>query len=263
MKVRLEPDRRAMSAAAAQHAATSVRRVLIRPGKARIVAATGASQLEFLEELTSLPGIDWTRVELFHLDEYVGIPESHPASFRRYLRENLINKVGIRDYHFLDGTGRVEDVIRDIGRELSSAPIDMMFAGIGENGHLAFNDPPADFETTDPYILVNLDEACRRQQVGEGWFASIEDVPTRAISMSIRQMMKADEVLLIVPDARKAAAVKAAVEGEITPLVPASIIRTHPNVTLYLDESAASMLAKDTLARFVTPESGVRDPASG
>jgi glucosamine-6-phosphate deaminase len=249
MKLRLEADRRMMSAAAAEHAASTIRRLLARPGSIRIVAATGASQLEFLQALTSLPDVDWTRVELFHLDEYVGIPENHPASFRRYLRENLIDKTGISNYHFLDGTSRVEDVIRDIGRELSSAPIDVMFAGIGENGHLAFNDPPADFETTDPYILVNLDETCRRQQVGEGWFASIDDVPRRAISMSIRQMMKADEVLLIVPDARKAAAVKAALEGEITPYVPASIIRTHPNVTLYLDEPAASMLNRETLAK--------------
>jgi glucosamine-6-phosphate deaminase len=249
MKLRIEPDRRAMSAAAARHGAESLRRLIKRQGRTRIVAATGASQLEFLEELTSLPDVDWTRVELFHLDEYVGIPESHPASFRRYLRENLIDKTGIRHYHFLDGTGKVDDVMRTVGLELSSAPVDVMFAGIGENGHLAFNDPPADFDTTDPYILVNLDEACRRQQVGEGWFASIDDVPTRAISMSIRQMMKASELLVIVPDARKAPAVKATLEGEVTPQVPASIIRTHSNVTLYLDEPAASMLGRETLKR--------------
>ena len=251
-----------MSAAAAQHAAASLRRTINDSGKARIVAATGASQLEFLDELTSLIDIDWPRVELFHLDEYVGIPETHGASFRRYLRENLIDKTGIRNYHFLDGTGRVEDVIRNVGDELSSAPIDIMFAGIGENGHLAFNDPPADFETSNPYILVNLDEACRRQQVGEGWFARLEDVPTRAISMSIRQMMKAKELLLIVPDERKAAAVKASLEGEITPAVPASIIRTHPNVTLYLDEAAVSMLAKQTIESFAKPGSVIRDPGS-
>lgn len=249
MKLRLEPDRRATSAAAARHAADRLRRVINHQAHARIVAATGASQLEFLDELTGLPGIDWTRVELFHLDEYVGIPESHPASFRRYLRENLIDKTGIRQYHFLDGTRSVADVIRVVGRELSSAPVDVMFAGIGENGHLAFNDPPADFDTTDPYILVNLDEACRRQQVGEGWFASIDDVPTRAISMSIRQMMNALELVLIVPDLRKAQAVKNTLEGEITPLVPASIIRTHPNVTLYLDEPAASLLDGETLRK--------------
>jgi glucosamine-6-phosphate deaminase len=231
-----------MSAAAAQHAAAILRRVITDRGTARIVAATGASQLEFLQELTAQSEIDWPRVELFHLDEYVGIAESHPASFRRYLRENLIDKTGIRIYHFIDGTGDVPEVLRVVGGALASAPIDVMFAGIGENGHLAFNDPPADFKITDPYILVNLDEACRRQQVGEGWFGSIDEVPTRAISMSIQQMMKARELLVIVPDARKAAAVKATLEGEIRPEVPASIIRNHPNVTLYLDEPAASQL---------------------
>lgn len=250
MKLRLEADCGAMSAAAAEHAAASLRRVIKQSGKARVVAATGASQLEFLRALTALTGVDWTRVELFHLDEYVGIPESHPASFRRYLRENLIDKTGIRNYHFLDGTRPVEDVMREVGRELSSAAVDVMFAGIGENGHLAFNDPPADFDTTDPYILVDLDEACRRQQVGEGWFARVEDVPTRAISMSIRQMMKADELLVIVPDERKAFAVKSAVEGDVTALVPASIIRTHPNVTLYLDEPAASRLQRTTIDQY-------------
>lgn len=252
MKLHIKPNRRTISAAAAAHAADSLRRVLTQQSGARVVAATGASQLEFLEELTRLPGIDWSRVELFHLDEYVGIPESHPASFRRYLRENLLNKTGIRQYHFLDGTGNVTDVIRTVGRELTRAPIDVMFAGIGENGHLAFNDPPADFETTDPYIVVNLDEACRRQQVGEGWFAAIDDVPTKAISMSIRQMMRASEVLLIVPDARKAQAVKATLKGEITPQIPASIIRTHPNLTLYLDEPAASMLTSEDVRKLST-----------
>src|SRR3954466_11955792 len=249
MRIQIEANRKAMSAAAAAHGAEVLRHAIARRGAARLVAATGASQLDFLAALTSLPGIDWPRVELFHLDEYVGIAENHPASFRRYLRENLIDKTGISNYHFLDGTSRVEDVIRDIGRELSSAPIDMMFAGIGENGHLAFNDPPADFKTSEPYILVNLDEACRRQQVGEGWFASIDEVPTRAISMSIQQMMKARELLVIVPDARKAAAVKATLEGDIRPEVPASIIRNHPNVTLYLDEPAASKLVAGSWKR--------------
>jgi glucosamine-6-phosphate deaminase len=247
MKLRLEPDRRAMSAAAAHHAAESIRQVIARVGNARIVAATGASQLEFLRELTAQPDVEWVRVELFHLDEYAGIPESHPASFRRYLRENLIDRTGIRRYHFLNGQANLDDVRREVGAELSREPIDVMFAGIGENGHLAFNDPPADFATTDPYIVVALDEACRRQQVGEGWFARIEDVPTTAISMSVQQMMKTRELLVVVPDERKAAAVKAALEGPLTPLVPASILRTHPNVTLYLDEPAASRLERATI----------------
>ena len=236
-----------MSAAAAGHAASTLREIIARAGKARIVAATGASQLEFLHELTSQPGVDWPRVELFHLDEYSGIPETHPASFRRYLRENLIDRTGIRNYHFLDGQGDLNDVRRRIGAELSQQPIDVMFAGIGENGHLAFNDPPADFETTEPYIVVSLDEACRKQQVGEGWFSRIEDVPKTAISMSVWQMMQAKELLVVVPDERKAAAVKATLEGPVTPQVPASIIRNHPNVTLYLDEPAASRLESATV----------------
>jgi glucosamine-6-phosphate deaminase len=252
MKIRLEKDRRAMSAAAAAHAAGSIRAVLDRRGKARIVAATGASQLDFLGALTETPGIDWTRVELFHLDEYVGLPESHPASFRRYLREHLINRTRIGRYHFLDVEGNVEEVRSRVGRLLSEEDVDVMFAGIGENGHLAFNDPPADFETAEPYIVVTLDEACRRQQVGEGWFARIADVPATALSMSVRQMMKAREMLVIVPDARKAAAVKATLEGKIGPAVPASILRTHPNVTLYLDEPAASLLNPETLKKAVS-----------
>ena len=246
MKVRIEADRRAMSAAAATHGAESIRHAIHRRGKARIVAATGASQLEFLAALTAHPGVDWARVELFHLDEYVGIPESHRASFRRYLRENLIDRTHIGTYHFLDGEGDVDEVRARVGGALAAEDVDVMFAGIGENGHLAFNDPPADFVTTEPYIIVTLDDACRRQQVGEGWFAKFEDVPETAISMSIRQMLKAREMLIVVPDARKAAAVKATLEGEIGPDVPASILRTHPNVTLYLDEPAASQLDLST-----------------
>ena len=246
MNLRIEQDRRAMSAAAATHAAKSIRDAIDRRGKARIVAATGASQLDFLAALTAAPGIDWARVELFHLDEYVGLPGSHPASFRKYLRENLIDRTHVGRYHFLDGEGNPDEVRARVGRALSEEGVDVMFAGIGENGHLAFNDPPADFETTEPYIVVTLDEACRRQQVGEGWFARIEDVPDTAISMSIRQMLNAREMLIIVPDTRKAAAVKATLEGEVTPAVPASILRTHPNVTLYLDEPAASLLNPET-----------------
>jgi len=248
MNVRIARDRAEMSAAAAAHAASSLRTTIERRGKARIVAATGASQLDFLEALTAAPGIDWPRVEMFHLDEYVGLPETHPASFRRYLRAHLVDKTGIRAYHFLDGEGDVEVVRHRIGDELEKEDVDVLFAGIGENGHLAFNDPPADFTTLEPYIIVTLDEACRRQQVGEGWFPSIEAVPRTAISMSIHQMLEAQELIVVVPDARKAAAVRAALEGDVTPAVPASILRTHPNVTLYLDGPAASQLS-DTYRR--------------
>ena len=252
MKVRIEADRRAMSAVAATHAAETIRRAIDRQGKARIVAATGASQLDFLAALTGATGVDWPRVELFHLDEYAGLPESHPASFRRYLREHLILPTRLGTYHFLDGEGNLDEVRARVGRTLAEEDVDVMFAGIGENGHLAFNDPPADFETAEPYIVVKLDEACRRQQVGEGWFAKFEDVPDTAISMSIRQMLKAREMLIIVPDARKAAAVKATLEGEIGPAVPASILRTHSNVTLYLDRAAASLLTPETVKKLAT-----------
>ena len=234
-----------MSAAAAEHAAASIRGTIARRGKARVVAATGASQLEFLRALTAMPDIEWPRVELFHLDEYAGLPESHPASFRRYLRENLVNKTTISAYHFLDGEGDLDAVRKRVGDALLQDEVDVLFAGIGENGHLAFNDPPADFATTEPYVIVKLDEACRRQQVGEGWFASVDEVPDTAISMSIQQMLKAREMIVIVPDERKAAAVREALEGGVTPAVPASILRKHPNVTLYLDEPAASLLSTE------------------
>jgi glucosamine-6-phosphate deaminase len=250
VNVRILQDRRAMAAAAATHAAGSIRRAIDGRGKARIVAATGASQLDFLAALTSATGIDWPRVELFHLDEYAGVPESHPASFRRYLREKLIEPTRLGTYHFLDGEGDLDEVRTRVGRALAEDDIDVMFAGIGENGHLAFNDPPADFETTEPYIVVKLDEACRRQQVGEGWFARFEDVPDTAISMSVQQMLKAREMLIVVPDSRKAVAVKATLEGKVGPAVPASILRTHPNVTLYLDQPAASLLDPETRKKY-------------
>ena len=233
--------------AAARHAAQSLLRVLGHSEVARIIAATGASQLDFLDSLTSIPGIDWQRVEMFHLDEYIGIPATHAASFRKYLMERFIQKTGIRRYHLLDGEQDPADVIRVIGRELKSAPVDIAFVGIGENGHLAFNDPPADFETDEPYLIVGLDEACRRQQVTEGWFGTVSEVPLRAISMSVKQILKANEIIAVVPGARKARAVKACLEGQISPLAPASILRTHSNTTAYLDTDSASLLTEATI----------------
>jgi len=241
-------DKLEMARAAAEQAATILRKTVQAEGKARLIAATGASQFEFLQVLTSLPGIDWQQVEMFHLDEYIGLPASHPASFRRFLQERLIQKAGITKYHLLDGEEDPAAVMRRTGQALLSAPIDVAFVGIGENGHLAFNDPPADFETVEPYLVVNLDETCRRQQLGEGWFAALDDVPKRAISMSVRQILKAKRILCIVPDARKAAAVKACFEGEISPLVPASILRTHADTTVYLDSHSAALLRPATLA---------------
>jgi glucosamine-6-phosphate deaminase len=185
---------------------------------------------------------------MFHLDEYVGLPITHPASFRKYLLERLISKTGIARHYLLDGDRVPGEVIRRVGEALRSAPVDVAFAGIGENGHLAFNDPPADFQTEDPYLVVNLDEPCRRQQVGEGWFANLSEVPRQAISMSVRQILKAKEIIAVVPDARKAQAVKLCLEGEISLMAPASILRTHPAATLYLDSESAGLLNPATLA---------------
>ena len=211
--------------------------------------ATGASQFEFLDALTKRADVDWSRVEMFHLDEYLGIPAEHPASFRRYLLERFIRPSGIERYHLLDGTKDPVAVCLEVGAALRSAPVDCAFVGIGENGHLAFNDPPADFHASAPYIVVQLDDACRRQQVGEGWFTSIDEVPDRAISISIRQIMDAREIICVVPDARKAEAVKMCLEGPVTPDAPASILQEHPNTTVYLDEASASRLEEGRATR--------------
>ena len=252
MIIRVFEEKLALGSAAAEQAGTALRRAILDRGQARIVAATGASQLEFLDALTRRKDIDWQRVEMFHLDEYIGLPITHPASFRNYLLKNFIHKTGITNYHLLNGDsdGDAREAVLRIGESLAAAPIDIAFVGIGENGHLAFNDPPADFETDEPYLIVDLDEACRRQQVGEGWFADISKVPRQAISMSVRQTLKAREILAVVPDARKAPAVKLCFEGEIGPMAPASALRTHANATIYLDEQSASQLSAATLRAF-------------
>lgn len=250
MQIRIFADKSSLGRAAAEQAAATLRATLSHAGTARLVAATGASQFEFLETLTSMEGIDWSRVELFHLDEYVGLPITHPASFRKYLFERLINKTGITQHHLLDAEGDPRATIKKAGEELRVKPVDLAFAGIGENGHLAFNDPPADFRNEEPYLLVELDEACRQQQVNEGWFALFSDVPATAISMSIRQILRAREIIAVVPDARKAKAVQVCFEGEISPLAPASILREHPNATVYLDGESASLLSAETIVKF-------------
>ncbi len=250
MIIRVFGDKRELARVAAEQAASALRRAILDRGQARIIAATGAAQLEFLDALTRMEDIDWQRVEMFHLDEYIGLPVTHPAGFCNFLLKNLIHKTGITKYHLLDGEADAPEVALRIGELLKSAPIDIAFVGIGENGHLAFNDPPADFETEEPYLIVDLDEACRRQQVGEGWFADISKVPRQAISMSIRQTVKAREIAAIVPDTRKAPAVKLCLEGEIGPMAPASILRTHAGTTVYLDEQSASLLSAATLRSF-------------
>ncbi len=243
MQTHVFPDKLTLGRAAAEQAAAVLRAAIAARGKARLLSATGASQFEFLKVLVTMP-VDWARVEMFHLDEYIALPDSHPASFRKFLMERLIRPAGIATYHLLDGQADPAAVCREVGRKIQESPIDLACVGIGENSHLAFNDPPADFDTEEPYLVVDLDEACRRQQVGEGWYATLDDVPRQAISISIRQILKAQEILCICPDQRKAQAVKACLEGPVSNMAPASILRTHPRVTMYLDHASASLLSK-------------------
>ncbi len=243
MEIQVFDTKLELGRAAARRAAAAIGEAIARAGEARVIAATGASQFEFLDALVATPGVDWWRVDMFHLDEYVGVSDRHPASFRRYLRERIVERVHPRSFDFLAGDAADPAAeCRRVGALLSRSPIDVAFVGIGENGHLAFNDPPADFATEEPYLVVELDEACRRQQLGEGWFATLDDVPRRAISMSIRQILKAREILCIVPDARKAKAVSECLEGAVTPLHPSSILQSHPATTVYLDRESAALL---------------------
>jgi glucosamine-6-phosphate deaminase len=251
MQLRVYEDRISLGRAAAQQAAAAIQRAIREHGRARIIGASAASQFEFLEALTSTPGIDWKLVELFHLDEYTGLPMTHPASFCKFLQDRLIAKTGITNYHLLDGGSDPAETIRRTNEAIAAAPIDVAFVGIGENGHLAFNDPPADFEVEEPYIVVSLDEACRRQQVGEGWFEDLAAVPTKAISMSVRQVLKAKEILAVVPGPKKAQAIKACFDGPISPTAPSSILRTHTNATIYLDKESATLLSPATLSALV------------
>lgn len=253
MLLRVFKDSTALARAAAEQTAKSIRNAIADHDNCRVVLATGTSQFEFLDFLTKADGIDWKRVEAFHLDEYVGMAVTHPASFRKILLERVIHKTGIANYHFIESDADdLSTAVLKVGRELTSAPIDIAFVGIGENGHVAFNDPPADFETEEPYLIVELDEACRRQQVGEGWFADISEVPTRAVSMSPRQIMKAREIVAVVPDQRKAKAVRLCMEGEVRPEAPASILRQHPIATVFVDENSSSLLSAEMLGKLRT-----------
>jgi len=245
VKVRVSPSKEDMGRAAAEKAAEILRSALAAKKIARFVAATGASQFGFLKHLSEMKGIDWGRTAMFHLDEYVGLPETHRASFRRYLKERVIGQVHPGEVHLIEGDAvDPEGECRRISALIAEAPIDVAFVGIGENGHLAFNDPPADFQTDEPFLVVELNEACRKQQVGEGWFDTVEDVPERAITMSIRQIMKSANIICTVPDKRKAEAVRSCLSdsAEISPVRPASILKEHARAFVFLDADAASLL---------------------
>lgn len=244
MKIVICETKQELGRLAAVTGAEAIRQALEEKDEATIIVATGMSQFEMLAELVAARDIAWEKVTVFHLDEYVGLSESHPASFRRYLEERFVNQLPTppRAFHAINGEGDVAAECRRLNGLIAGCEIAVAFIGIGENGHLAFNDPPADFETEEPYIVVNLDEACRRQQLGEGWFPTLEDVPQQAISMSIQQILKAKTIVCSAPDARKAKAIQAAVEGPLTPQVPASILREHPRTFLYLDKASAALL---------------------
>ncbi len=230
---------------AASAGARAIVEAIGKNGRANIVLATGASQFEVIAALIGHE-IDWSQVTAFHLDEYIGMPETHPASFRRYLRERFVSRLPtLGAFHFIRGDAAdVDEELRRIGGLLDKHPIDVMFAGIGQNGHLAFNDPPADFTSTAAYKVVDLDERCRRQQFGEGWFATLGEIPLRAISMTVRRIMASKVVILTVPDERKAEAVRDVLEGPVTNACPASILQQHENCQLFLDGPAASRLTR-------------------
>lgn len=245
MKVRIFETKKEMGKAAAERAAEVLEEAIKEKNEAVFVAATGASQFEFLKALTSIPSIDWSKTTMFHLDEYIDIPENHPASFRKYLKEKLINKVHPGAVYSIKGDSEDPGLeCERLNKIISKKEIDVSFVGIGENGHLAFNDPPADFNTERAYIMVELDEACRRQQLGEGWFNSLREVPHKAISMSIKQIMKSRNIICTVPDVRKAQAVKDCLEGTISPAHPVSILRKHKKAFLFLDKDSAKLLEK-------------------
>lgn len=227
---------------AAQMGAQLIRQAILNKGYANIILATGASQFEMLSELVKVE-IDWSVVTAFHLDEYIGVSESHPASFRKYLKERVADLVSPKEFVYVNGENVPDQECVRLGELISKHPIDVAFVGIGENSHLAFNDPPADFETDAAYLVVNLDEECRHQQLGEGWFPTIHEVPEKAISMSVKQIMKSQAIICCVPDRRKADAVKKTVEGPVSPLIPASILRQHGATWLYLDKDSSSMLS--------------------
>jgi glucosamine-6-phosphate deaminase len=249
MKIHIHENPQELGQQAGTLAADLIRAAISEKGQANVILATGTSQFETLRQLVAAPDIDWSKVVLFHLDEYLGLPQTHPASFRKYLSERFLEQVPPLQAVFLIN-GEAPDAQQEcqrLGTFIEKYPIDVALVGIGENGHLAFNDPPADFETEQPYLVVNLDEPCRQQQLGEGWFGSLAEVPAQAISMSVRQILKSKNIICSVPDARKALAVKNCLEQPVSNQYPASVLRTHAACWLFLDRQSAGLLAdRDT-----------------
>ena len=239
MNIIISKTKEELGKKAAASGAECINKAIKENGVAYIIVATGASQFEMLGELVAMD-IDWSKVIAFHLDEYIGIPDTHPASFRKYLKERFVDIVEPHEFHYVNGDIDTASECKRLGELISNCTIDLAFVGIGENGHLAFNDPPADFGTEEAYIEVQLDEACRKQQMGEGWFNTLDDVPQSAISMSVKQIMRSKAIICSVPDKRKAKAVYDTLWGEVSPFCPASILRDHPTTELFLDIHSAS-----------------------
>ena len=244
MEIKIKSTPKELGQTAGKAGGELVRKAIALNGFANIILATGTSQFETLNQLIEELEIEWSKVTLFHLDEYIGLPITHPASFRKYLKERFISKVpNLKGVNLIDGEIDPAAECERLSALILAHPIDVAFVGIGENGHLAFNDPPADFETEKPYIVVELDEACRKQQLGEGWFPSLEAVPTKAISMSVRQILKSKAIICSVPDLRKAQAVKNTIENSVSNLFPATALQLHPDCTCFLDTDSASLLS--------------------
>ena len=210
-------------------------------GNARIVLSTGASQFAFLEHFVKLD-IKWDKIEMFHLDEYIALPESHPASFRKYLKERFLKYVNVKEAYLVNGEVDPQEELQRLNEEISKAPIDLALIGIGENTHIAFNDPPADFDIEVPYKVVTLNDTCKQQQVGEGWFATLDDVPKKAITMSVKQILKSKHIISVVPNQAKAAAIANTISKEVDRNYPATILKTHANWQLFLDKNSSSQI---------------------
>ena len=245
MQVSISATKKEMGQKAAACGAEVIRKAISERGEANVVLACAPSQNQTYDALVEEPGIDWSKVNVFHLDEYVGLKADHPASFRLNLHKTILDRLPqpVKSFHAIEGDADdLKQFIKDLDAEIKKCVIDVAFVGIGENGHVAFNDPPADFEIEDAYLVAELDEACRRQQYGEGWFPTMEAVPKTAVTMSCKQIMRAKAIVNTVPDTRKAKAVGLALEGPITNMVPATIMRNHSEYNVFLDQEAAACL---------------------
>jgi len=239
MNISVSPTAIELGNSAARLAAEKINEAIIRNGEARIVVSTGSSQFEMFQALVK-EKVYWKKVEVFHLDEYIGLPVTHKASFRKYLYERFINLVPVKKFYSVDVEGNIGDRMWDLTSVIRKVPVTLGLIGIGVNGHIAFNDPPADFNTRESYIVVRLNEECRMQQVNEGWFKNMEEVPDKAVSMSVWQIMQCGTIISVVPHLVKADAVKNTLSRRLTNTVPATMLKKHPDWHLFLDNNSAS-----------------------